>query len=113
MVDSTQCENSKFTDHSDRRQVRSTNILICQSGRVIVSDSNGGRSKQFFAAYAKRVPQTTIYVDCVRGNDTTGDGTALKPFATIEPDRSGNIRARFQICCQSQMDRRSGTDITH
>ena len=29
-----------------------------------------------------------IYVDVVRGDDTTGDGTALKPFATIAPDRS-------------------------
>ena len=53
-----------------------------------MSDTTGGRSKQFFAAYVKRVPQTMIYVDVVRGDDTTGNGTALKPFATIAPDRS-------------------------
>ena len=67
------------------------NIPICRSGRVIMSDTNGGRSKLLFAAYVKQVPQTTIYVDSVRGNDTTGDGTALKPFATIDPDRSASI----------------------
>ena len=56
-----------------------------------MSDTTGGRSKQFLAAYVKRVPQTMIYVDVVRGDDTTGDGTALKPFATIDPDRYTNV----------------------
>ena len=58
-----------------------------QVGRVGTSDINGSSSKQFFAGYIKRIPQTEIYVNFKRGNDTTGNGTALKPFATINPDR--------------------------
>ena len=66
-------------------------VKTCHAEPIIVSDSNSGRNKQFFAAYAKRVPQTIIYVDFVRGDDTTGDGTALKPLATIDPDISTNV----------------------
>ena len=55
-------------------------------------DSDGDRSKQFFAAYAKLVPQTTVYVDSVRGDDTTGNGTALNPLATMYAHRSANMR---------------------